>query len=56
MKEKLIGYGKIIIVMVRLFIMAYFNVFPIYWRCASGLWFLLFAVSLLDELYHVIVR
>lgn len=52
MKEKLIEKGKIAIVMIILFAMAYCKAFPNYWRLASAIWFLTFLLSVLDEMYQ----
>lgn len=52
MKEKIKYWVKIGIMMAILFAMAAYNQFPIYWRFASAIWFLVFVISILDELYQ----
>ncbi len=56
MKEKLIYVGKIAIVIIVLFAMAYSDLFPIYWRFASGFWFLICVGCALYEGYSYLKR
>lgn len=46
MKQKIIYWIKIAIVMLVLFFMAVYDGFPWYWRLANGIWFVILAVGL----------
>lgn len=53
-KEKVVRGIKLALVMIVLFVMAYAEVFPTYWRTACGIWFAILAISALNEIYNTV--
>lgn len=53
-KRKVVKGIKLALVMIVLFVMAYAEVFPTYWRTACGIWFAILAISALNEIYNTI--